>query len=232
MLSNTATLFKVKSYLLYICTVLSIVRILMLSSEILTRLVARFTIDENKLLAIFSAFAKVQWKPHGYSKFTLQGQLQHEDYRGMLEGSAYSIKFLKRAHTSQEGSLDSELSFFSEVLVHALSTSLGFSYIPKLYSLEEVPFQLKTKDISRKLMAVREYCYYGSLQGILDCIRLKGVIPNDTNEVINAHDLALRLLRIVCQLCQALAFLHDTVGLLHGYSDIIVNPRFISLINT
>ena len=91
-----------------------------------------------------------------FGKWTLQGQLPNGGFKAISNSSPYSIFFiLSRTEIDPDAQLDEEVASLVNMIVHYQLSLIHKS--AHFYALLEVPFHLKTKDISRRLMWITDF---------------------------------------------------------------------------
>lgn len=145
------------------------------------------------------------------SKWTLQGLRRGGEFKALLNGITYNLRFLVSASTN---AITDETEFLLEASVYVLyaiaENQPSKPIIPAFIVFTEAPFELKSKDMSRKMMLVSEYCMYTDLSSFIDT-RLKAILSTDG--VVAVHRL---LLSLTLEICRALQFMHREMRMAHG----------------
>lgn len=155
-----------------------------------------------------------------HSKWNLQGQLVNGDFKAATGENVYSVKFLRRNHDLKNRN-EIEFAFLIEAIVAIESSTYLRGCAPMFYKLFEVPFQLKTKDISRSIMTVSEFCLHGPLSSVLMHL------SKHLDDIHNDDDLWTRAISLCQSICEAIYFLHGELHIIHGYDLPLLILHFI-----
>jgi serine/threonine protein kinase len=164
----------------------------MFSERVIQRITHRLQLQCEDVKGIISTYSM------NPGNISLKGQLFNGDYRGINEGKSFNVRFGKSIPVCQR---ESDIILLLELILYHMYPDSRF--VPLIYTLSEVPFQLKSKDIGRRVMLLTEYL--PTCLGSFICSNKRK--SELTWQVI---------LRISIDICKALSILHNVINICHG----------------